>query len=379
MTQIFWGYILVLFHFRINGFDLLPNFLGYILVCVGLTKLLGESKSFKKARPLGMIMAIYSAVIAMGDLAGVGFAGALFTALNLISVGMWIYLTYLIVLGVKDLELNTGTALRFHYLFIIWKIQAVLQVAVRGLLLTQNQTMANISVLLTAILLALNVLFLVYFYRAKTMYALVSDENYAKTEEIAEPQKPISKVKLIVLTLTALAVLTAFLWSKGVFYIIERQTSPNGKVTTTVYSRDVSDAFPTNTGITFEDSGEFRGTHVYENTEYVDMWWSPCSNYIVKSLICDGEPYLILDSFTKNTSSNLGAYINMNLSPREKFSELMTEQEHWDTLAFDFVEWQDHEGHMTASFRFTDFTGKEQKGTLDYNVQSGTVSNVEFN
>ncbi|MEG1875842.1 MAG: hypothetical protein RR185_09790, partial [Angelakisella sp.] len=333
-----------------------------------LTKLLGKNKNFKKARPLGAIMAMYSAVIAVGKLAGVDFSGALFTALNLISVGIWIYLTYLIVLGVKDLEINTGTVLGFHQLLIIWKIQAVLQVMVRGFLFTQNQTMANVSVLLTAILLALNVVFLAYFYRAKTMYALVSDESYVKTEEIAEPQKPISKVKIIIVALIALAVLTAFLWSKGVFYVIDRQTSPNGKITTTVYSRDVSDAFPTNTGITFEDRGEFKGTHVYENTEYVDMWWSPCSNYIVKSLICDGEPYLILDSFIKNSSSNLGAYINMNLSPREKFSELMTEQEHWDTLVFDFVDWQDHEGNMTVSFSFTDFIGKKQNGTLDYNV-----------
>lgn len=93
------------------------------------------------------------------------------------------------------------------------------------------------------------------------------------------------------------------------FYIIDRQTAPSGNRTATVYSHDITETFLTDTGMIFKHSGKSRGRTLYEE-------------------------FLILNSYNKNSSSNLSLYINMNLSPREKFSELMT-KEHWDTLEFE--------------------------------------------
>lgn len=53
------------------------------------------------------------------------FDGALFATYNLFTVGIGIYLSYLIVFGIKDLELLTGRQLAFQELFTIWKIQTI--------------------------------------------------------------------------------------------------------------------------------------------------------------------------------------------------------------------------------------------------------------
>ena len=49
MLQILIGYLFLFFNFEINGIDLLPGFIGYIFIFVGLGKLANESIYFQKA------------------------------------------------------------------------------------------------------------------------------------------------------------------------------------------------------------------------------------------------------------------------------------------------------------------------------------------
>jgi len=375
MTYIFWGYILVFFNFKINGFDLLSNFLGYIFIFIGLAKL--EGIHFKKAKAFAVFMAINSLLFTIGGLAGASFEVGLFATYNLFTVGIWIYISYLIVLGIKDLEFITGKQIGFKKLFTIWKIQVILQVITRLFVFTQNEILLLIASIFAIILIAMNVIFLVYFYKAKTIYQSKSDSNHINVDEAIKPKQPILKIKRALLIFVILVIVLVSLWAKGVFYIIDIQTSPNGKITEIVYNQDVSDTFPKDSGITMRTKGSFKGTTVYENASYLNMWWSPCSNYLVKSLV-DGEPILILDSFKKNSSSNLSAYINMSISSSEEFTNLMTDKKHWETIEFDFVKWNDEQGSMTVNFEFEDCTGKQQKGCLDFNCETGVVSNIEF-
>ena len=39
MAYIFWGYIFSLVDFNINSFDLLPDFIGYLLIFIGVHNL----------------------------------------------------------------------------------------------------------------------------------------------------------------------------------------------------------------------------------------------------------------------------------------------------------------------------------------------------
>ncbi|WP_058486460.1 hypothetical protein [Defluviitalea phaphyphila] len=173
MTHIFWGYILIFFHIKINGFDLLPNFLGYIFIFIGLSKL--EGMHFKKAKPFAVFMAINSLLFTIGGLIGALFEGELFAIYNLFTLGIWIYMSYLIMLGIKDLEVITGRQLGFQNLFTIWKIKTILHVITMLFVFTQNSILVFIGAIFTVIFIVMNVIFLIFFYKAKTIYESKND------------------------------------------------------------------------------------------------------------------------------------------------------------------------------------------------------------
>lgn len=56
--QIYWGLVLALFDFQINGFDLLPDWLGYILVALGCRGLVGLSSRFQLAGVFAWMLAV---------------------------------------------------------------------------------------------------------------------------------------------------------------------------------------------------------------------------------------------------------------------------------------------------------------------------------
>ena len=59
--RIFWGLFFVLLDFRINSVDLfLPDFVGYIFIVSGLTKLAPYDEWFRRLKPIAMIMIVVS-------------------------------------------------------------------------------------------------------------------------------------------------------------------------------------------------------------------------------------------------------------------------------------------------------------------------------
>lgn len=56
---LFWGFLFQ-FDFRVGTVDLLPDFIGYLLFWVGVSKLLQTSEWFRKARPLCAVMIVLS-------------------------------------------------------------------------------------------------------------------------------------------------------------------------------------------------------------------------------------------------------------------------------------------------------------------------------
>lgn len=55
-SQVFWGLLLVILDVNINRFDVLPDFIGYILVAVGLGGLTGLSRQFATARTCAWVL-----------------------------------------------------------------------------------------------------------------------------------------------------------------------------------------------------------------------------------------------------------------------------------------------------------------------------------
>lgn len=58
--KIFWGNILLLFDFRLQGFDILPDFIGYILITIGLSEILNMNYKFQTARLMSIILIFIS-------------------------------------------------------------------------------------------------------------------------------------------------------------------------------------------------------------------------------------------------------------------------------------------------------------------------------
>ena len=57
-AQLFWGLLLVILDFSINGFPLLPDGLGYFIVAGGCRGLISTSSRFSSARTLCFILAL---------------------------------------------------------------------------------------------------------------------------------------------------------------------------------------------------------------------------------------------------------------------------------------------------------------------------------
>jgi len=57
-SQLFWGLLLVILDFSINGFDLLADGVGYLIVAAGCRGLLSLSSRFATARTLCFVLAV---------------------------------------------------------------------------------------------------------------------------------------------------------------------------------------------------------------------------------------------------------------------------------------------------------------------------------
>src|SRR5215468_10329476 len=60
--QIFWGLLLVILDFNIDHVDILPDFIGYILMAVGCGGLVTVSRRFARARVLCWILAVLAVI-----------------------------------------------------------------------------------------------------------------------------------------------------------------------------------------------------------------------------------------------------------------------------------------------------------------------------
>ena len=188
-----------------------------------------------------------------------------------------------------------------------------------------------------------------------------------------------TKASIIIGSILTIVISVFILWINGVFYIIDRQTSPNGKITTTVYSRNLKEFIPQNNGFTVKTSGDFKGKRIStDGSKFEQLWWSPDSNYQVISTIYEGSRLLELKSYIQNSNSNLSLLINMSMSNYSEFTELMKDKKEWETLQFNFINWKEKQGAMTIGFTFTDYKGEQQNGKLDFNFETGEISNIEY-
>ncbi len=60
LNKIFWGFLFIMLDFKIQGFDILPDIIGYILFALGFSALAAGSEYFKKAGKFNILLIIFS-------------------------------------------------------------------------------------------------------------------------------------------------------------------------------------------------------------------------------------------------------------------------------------------------------------------------------
>jgi len=158
MNKIFWGLIFLFFNININEISLLPAFVGYILIFMGM-KDYPQVERFGKCRPWAIAGAVLAAVTWL-PIVNVGAIGTVFgTSFQLI-------VTYWLAMGMLELEGLYGIDLNAMKLNKVWTVMAVgmITAVVLGFLL---QGLAAIALLVGMIA---GIVYVVTFYRCKSRF-----------------------------------------------------------------------------------------------------------------------------------------------------------------------------------------------------------------
>ena len=179
MKKLFWGFFFVFFNFHLSinqyTLQLLPDFVGYLLLFQGAKELETENRYFKNIQPFTVGMAVYTAILWAGELLGLmGDRGmyhqTLTGILALISTAVALYISWVLVQGVLEMESRRAADLNGGTLYQWWKGLAVLRIAGwllgRMASLTNAAAMAMLATALTVASIVLNVLYLIAWWRA---------------------------------------------------------------------------------------------------------------------------------------------------------------------------------------------------------------------
>lgn len=131
--QIFWGTVF-LFDFRINGYDILPDFIGYILITAGLTTVMHLNKKFEYARIFSTILIIPSVftiyeggnleISSISQIFEVAYASFILLSGFLITI-LFLFYVYFLYTGIQeeatkipDMDLANKAKLVFVFILI---------------------------------------------------------------------------------------------------------------------------------------------------------------------------------------------------------------------------------------------------------------------
>ena len=115
MSGIFWGFFFVFLNFNLNlnghTINLLPAFVGYWMLARSMDALSGESGLFGALRPFAIGMAVYSAILWVGDALAITSSGPVSMLLGLLSTLVSLYIAWGVSRAVEDMERTHGADL----------------------------------------------------------------------------------------------------------------------------------------------------------------------------------------------------------------------------------------------------------------------------
>jgi len=154
MDKLFWGFFFLFlgFHISINNatLQLLPEWAGFLLLYAACNELDGESELFRKPRPFCIGLAVYTGILWLMDLLGIGAnLGVLSWILGLAATCLNLYVSMLIIDAITNVEMRRNYDLCAAHLRRVWKVLAVCTVIVHLLVIVP--VLALICVLVATI------------------------------------------------------------------------------------------------------------------------------------------------------------------------------------------------------------------------------------
>lgn len=170
MNKLFWGFFLLFLNFNLNfnaaSLELLPDWLGFILLYLACQELLAESELFKKPQPFCIGLAIYDGILFLMKLLGISAnLGILSWVLGLAAVCLNLYVSMLIIDAITNMEMRRNYDLSSAHLRQVWKVVAVSTVAANILVVVP--VLAVVCSLVAAVA---GIVFLVAVHRTRKAY-----------------------------------------------------------------------------------------------------------------------------------------------------------------------------------------------------------------
>ena len=183
MNLIIWGLVCVFLDVNLPigpvTIDIIPDFIGFILIAAGMQAYISQSENYRKMRPFVWGAAAVSAAVYIANMFGVIPLNTLPSVIiTIILMVLYLITTYYIYRGVRELEQKQGCVLGADNLRIIWIVMAAAEA------LTLICYYLPVLILLQMILsFAANVAFLVQIIRIKKILEPQTAVPAPKTED----------------------------------------------------------------------------------------------------------------------------------------------------------------------------------------------------
>ena len=169
MQNLFWGAVFLLLNVNIVAgeslINILPCFVGYILIYRGLNVLAGKTLHFEKIKPFCAVMTVYELLLWIIDICALRYAVAAILA-QVVSSAASIFVFYHISEGIGDIQRKSSIDLGYEKLCKYWKYFVILC----SVSYIFSFVFVKISMILMIASIVFGWFFLSAFYKTKNNY-----------------------------------------------------------------------------------------------------------------------------------------------------------------------------------------------------------------
>ena len=183
LRKFYWGFFFIMLSFRIQGFDILPDFAGYILFAIGFNSLSEKSEHFKVAAKFNMPLVVISLFsIYQWPLQTQNNNSALIVGLSMIfSIILFalnLYVVFNLFMGIHDMmyQNGSGNSALAAEAEQKWNQYKILQIAAMGAILVALIPVINLIYIIAILIASLVVLVKIMGFLKKCEQDLVLEQ-----------------------------------------------------------------------------------------------------------------------------------------------------------------------------------------------------------